>query len=402
MHSLQFILHEIADLLPGEAPQPLVVKAFTVALDKDEQSLTVPFYLAHNHRVAHAKYSWSLFLAGSSPISGCGTQGDVWVTTVPGYENVYIRGEDDRWNVWHKSVDYGQKRYCNDSKKFLHSYHPWLRDRLLQVNGIDLGWHPRRLYISHRQSWNARRSSGYPEYDSLDSVTIARYVKAVHLPRPAAFGGGQPTASTSSSSNPLQATAPRPTQPVRPIPTMRTVSNGVHTSTPTSTPSASSVTALRHGQPVQPTPTRRTVSNRGVQPTASSSSTGQQQETTGRPSTQQTPIAQQPGARGAQPTPAQTSLPPATTARPAPPRPVVQGSAQPAAPSSSATVPPSLPTAVSAAPQVQPTAAPTPQGAAPGGAQSTAPTATPPLQSFTTLPAQPGLNFALGLLVKGR
>ena len=402
MHSLQFILHEIADLLPGEAPQPLVVKAFTVALDKDEQSLTVPFYLAHNHRVAHAKYSWSLFLAGSSPNSGCGTQGDVWVTTVPGYENVYIRGEDDRWNVWHKSVDYGQKRYCNDSKKFLHSYHPWLRDRLLQVNGIDLGWHPRRLYISHRQSWNARRSSGYPEYDSLDSVTIARYVKAVHLPRPAAFGGGQPTASTSSSSNPLQATAPRPTQPVRPIPTMRTVSNGVHTSTPTSTPSASSVTALRHGQPVQPTPTRRTVSNRGVQPTASSSSTGQQQETTGRPSAQQTPVAQKPGARGAQPTPAQTSLPPATTARPAPPRPVVQGSAQPAAPSSSATVPPSLPTAVSAAPQVQPTAAPTPQGAAPGGAQSTAPTATPPLQSFTTLPAQPGLNFALGLLVKGR
>ncbi|KAM5535863.1 hypothetical protein V8D89_010481 [Ganoderma adspersum] len=184
-----------------QAPQPLIMKAFTIALDKDEQSLTVPFCLHHNLRVAHTKYSWNLFLGAASPNSGCGTQGDVWVTTIPGYENVYIRGEDDKWNMWYKTIDYGQKRYCNDSNKFLHSYHPWLRDRLLQFNGTDLGWHPRRLYYSHRQSWNAKRPTGYPEYDSLDSMTIARYVKAVHLPRPALFGGVQPTASTTFNTN---------------------------------------------------------------------------------------------------------------------------------------------------------------------------------------------------------
>ncbi len=361
-----------AESLPGEAPQPLTVKSYTIALDKDEQFLAVPFCL--HLRVAYAKYTWHLYLGAASPNSGSGSQGDVWVTTIPGYENVYIRGEGDEWNIWHKSVNYGHKKYVNDRNKFLHSYHPWLRDRLLQFNGTDLGWHPRRMFNHHRLSWNVKHPSGHHDYESLDSVAVARYVKAVHLPRHMFFGGAQPVAYTSSASVP-PVTAAGPARPAQPTSPRHTVPGGVQLTAPRSSTSLQPATA-------QPTQQARAVRNLTVP----------------------VPGSVQPAS--------QTSLPSATNAWPAPPRPVAQGGAQPAAPSSSAPFPPAAPGQPPlrglsfAGVGVQP-AAPTPVGAGlvalaqptapkpttPGGVQPAALSSTPSLRPTNTLPAQPGLYF---------
>ncbi|KAI1793086.1 hypothetical protein LXA43DRAFT_1002722 [Ganoderma leucocontextum] len=370
-------------------PQPLTVKSYTIALDKDEQSLAVPICL--RPRVAQAKYTWSLFLGAASPDARSGSQGDVWVTTIPRYENVYIRGESDQWNVWHKTINYGEKRYCNDEKKFLHSYHPWLRDRLLQFNGTDLGWHRRRFFNHHRVSWNTTRASGHPEYESLDSVAVARYMKPLHLPRPTLFGRIQPAASTSSFSVPPVTPTARPAQPGHPMLPRPTVPGGVQLAAPSSSYNLQPTTTL----PVQqghtlPTPTVPG----GVQPAAS---TNLPSVTTARPAPLGQPMLPRPAVpRVVQPATrsSSTSFPPVTTAlsaQPAQPTLRARGltftgvKVQPAAPASSSSLP-TVTTATRPAPPAQPMP---PKPTVSGGAQTAAPSLTPK----TGLPTQLGQHF---------
>ncbi|KAI0756368.1 hypothetical protein C8Q80DRAFT_1115898 [Daedaleopsis nitida] len=114
-----------------------------------------------------------------------GRMGDVYIQTTLYGEEIYIKGEDNRWHEWHKKVDYGIKKWANSPDKFKHSYHPWLRSRLLQFDGTALDWHPRRQYFHHRTAWNAgtHHTLGAPVYDDLDVAWIVRHLNALAVSR---------------------------------------------------------------------------------------------------------------------------------------------------------------------------------------------------------------------------
>ncbi|RPD57071.1 hypothetical protein L227DRAFT_237852 [Lentinus tigrinus ALCF2SS1-6] len=159
------------------------VVSYTLVLEDDERVLNVPEDL--QHRVDSRTYTWRLFFADHEPeVSQLdyGRIGDIWVNKAVGEENIWIKTGVDtcQWNVWHKKIDYGTKKWNNSQMKFRHSYHPWLQDRLLQFSGTALGWFPRRQYHYHRSSWNQDKlTRGYlnaPTYDELDVAWVARHI----------------------------------------------------------------------------------------------------------------------------------------------------------------------------------------------------------------------------------
>ncbi|PIL31348.1 hypothetical protein GSI_06046 [Ganoderma sinense ZZ0214-1] len=251
---------------------------------------------------------------------------------IPGYENVYIRGERDEWNVWHKSVDYGQKRYCNDKNKFKHSYHPWLRDRLLQFNGTDLGWYPRRL-----NRGSLCESRPYPKTPSLRGVSAHGFEFIIRR-----------AGVWSSTSDNLLAS-----------------------------PASSTATSRPHNPQRSPYRSLKFIDR----PTNDSSSTGGSANSC-RPETRST---QGSSACGTEHPPTSNNCSLSSPEICTPGQRAIRGSKFKfigLLPASGTCIPASGGTA----PQVQPAAAP--KSAAPGGVQSATSTSKPPLRSATALPAQ--------------
>ncbi|KAI0720037.1 hypothetical protein C8T65DRAFT_23986 [Cerioporus squamosus] len=162
------------------------IVSHTLVLEDDERALNVPEDLVH--RVDSRTYTWRILFADHTPEVNplCGRVGDVWVTKADGEENIWIKTEGHSWNVWHKRVDYGAKKWNDSPVKFQHSYHPWLRDRLLQFSGSTLGWFPRSQYHQHRHSWNNDKTTrvclNAAAYDALDVPWIARHISSLVLP----------------------------------------------------------------------------------------------------------------------------------------------------------------------------------------------------------------------------
>ena len=175
--------HLITDYVSQVTASDVTTIPNEIALDEQEETQDVPDCLMQ--RVSRNGYTWQLFIGPIYPILDRGTIGDVWVTTLPGRENIYIRGEDNTWNSWHKNIDYAMRKGIKAEGKFLHSYHPWLTNRLLQFDGTNVGWHSRRLYYQHRSTWNSLHADE-PAYESLTSTDVARYL-ALSFARRAVF-----------------------------------------------------------------------------------------------------------------------------------------------------------------------------------------------------------------------
>ncbi|TFK84414.1 hypothetical protein K466DRAFT_665177 [Polyporus arcularius HHB13444] len=162
------------------------VVSHVLVLEDDERGLNVPEDL--KYRADSRTYTWRIVFANHTPEFNpyCGRIGDVWVNTAVGEENIWIKAEGPSWNLWHKKVNYGTKKWNDSALKFRHSYHPWLPERLLQFSGPTLGWFPRRQYRAHRSSWDqdiaTRGCLNLPTYDELDVPWIARHISSRVLP----------------------------------------------------------------------------------------------------------------------------------------------------------------------------------------------------------------------------
>ncbi|KAI0778992.1 hypothetical protein BD413DRAFT_123610 [Trametes elegans] len=118
---------------------PINVDTFKISLSAGERTLGAPAYLTR--RIRKGVYTWAIYIAETGPDERIGLKGDVWVDSRRATRQVFVREAGDTWvpwgNLYRSDAQPGQEKPL---LKHVTIYHPWLRHRRLEFDGVRLQW----------------------------------------------------------------------------------------------------------------------------------------------------------------------------------------------------------------------------------------------------------------------
>ncbi|KAI0673792.1 hypothetical protein C8Q78DRAFT_1076763 [Trametes maxima] len=168
---------EIGTIKDAHFDVPVVVDTYEIELTDDEAALEVPTDL--RHRVQGSRYTWAIYKANSIPDPRVGTKGDIWVVSTFGGERIFVQGERSTWDFWGWDDERDSSRTKRKPAiKEMAIFHPWLRHRRLEFDGVSLQWgivEPRWSLYMDRLNRQVR-ATGWPKYADISLDRVARHL----------------------------------------------------------------------------------------------------------------------------------------------------------------------------------------------------------------------------------
>lgn len=169
---------EVATIEAARFEVPVVADAYEIRLTEHEQTMAVP--QEFKQRVSGSSYTWVMYKADSIPDLRVGVQGDVWVDSTPGgVPRIFVFGERSSWHEWDDAPDPVQAsshtQPAPDLGSMVAVYHPWLRHRRLEFDGVALRW---GIVDQHGESDMDRlerevAAAGWPRYGDIPLRRVA-------------------------------------------------------------------------------------------------------------------------------------------------------------------------------------------------------------------------------------